>query len=209
MQEFNQGNQATEDEEERRLRRQIQIIKEECGVNEINRLGNLIIIIIAISVLTGVVIYGMHIYHRNQQVKQFTQFIDEINKQTKIEQKKINERPKNNNILNIIPSKIVNVNPPDYPQSAIKRNKQGVVVVRVTQDEKRKKIVKLVNSGNDRDLDEAALNAGRRAVIINAETPTGAIPVAYQFEVHFTIQQKSVIQKKYGIVEIKNIQKIN
>ena len=30
MQEFNQGNQTTEDEEERRLRRQIQIIKEEC-----------------------------------------------------------------------------------------------------------------------------------------------------------------------------------
>lgn len=213
MQDFRQGNQViTEDEEEQRLRRQLKIIKEECGINEINQLGNLIIIITIISAITGIIIFGMYIHHKNQQVKQYTQFVNEMNEQLKEEQKQFNQRLKaksqKNAIQNIIPSKIVNVNPPDYPQSAINRGKQGVVVVRVKQDEKRQKIIQLVNSSNDRDLDEAALNAGRRAVIINTETPTGAIPVAYQFEVHFALEQRTAFQQPTGVVTIKNIHQI-
>lgn len=197
MQEFKQGNQAiTEDEEEKRLRRQIQIIKEECGIKNIEKWVYIVISIMIISVITiGYIKYRAFQTFKNE-LRNPT-FVQEIEK----------ERAKNQNKI-IAAGTIMNVNPPDYPKSAMNRGKQGVVVVRATKKPDGEKLAQLVKSSNDRDLDEAAIIAGKRAVIYPAETTNGRVETAYQFEVHFALKQQTAFQKPTGIVTIKNIHQI-
>lgn len=197
MQEFRQGNQeTTEDEEERRLRRQIQIIKEESGIKTLEKWAYIVIILMIISGITiGYIKYKAFQTFKNE-LKNPT-FIQEIEK----------ERAKNPNKI-ISAGTIMNVNPPDYPQSAINRGKQGIVIVRATKTPNEEKLAQLVKSSNDRDLDEAAITAGKRAVIYPAETISGRVETAYQFEVHFALEQQTAFQKPTGIVMIKNIHQI-
>ena len=80
--------------------------------------------------------------------------------------------------------------------------------LRATKTPNGEKLAQLVKSSNDRDLDETAIAAGKRAVIYPAETISGRVETAYQFEVHFTLEQKTAFQKPTGIVTIKNIHQI-
>ena len=65
--------QEDEDEEDKKLRRQLRIIKEECGVNEINKWGNILVIATIICTIIGVSIFAAHIYWRNQESKKYMQ----------------------------------------------------------------------------------------------------------------------------------------
>lgn len=87
MQDFRQKNQEiTEDEEERRLRRQIQIIKEEMGIKSIEKWVNIaIVIFIIIAITIGYIKYKAFQTVREEMRKPF---IQEINKPNNFRQPK-------------------------------------------------------------------------------------------------------------------------